>query len=104
MELRYRMAVAERAQPTDSPPETAEEEAELLDRIDRLKMEVRDCALEHAREAQLVNRLVPVAHTLTHRVTGLPACSSFRTTTHKTHHNHTAHTPSLHDLTWRPLV
>lgn len=38
-------------------PQTAEDEAELLDRIDRLKLEVRECAIELAREKDLVDRV-----------------------------------------------
>mmetsp|Transcript_82 Transcript_82/g.182 ORF Transcript_82/g.182 Transcript_82/m.182 type:complete len:261 (+) Transcript_82:29-811(+) len=60
LQVHYRTLQAAKAAAREAAPEvptTVDEEALLLDRIDRLKLEVRECTLEHAREAHLVDRM-----------------------------------------------
>jgi hypothetical protein len=38
------------------PPESFDEEQDLLEQIDRVKLELRECALEQAREEDLIER------------------------------------------------
>ena len=65
LKTQYRAAVLASDGAAAVPPETFEEEQDLLEQIDRLKLELRECALEQAREEDLIERCAMLPHVLT---------------------------------------